>query len=78
MARLGGLDVLFLDALRHKPHPTHTTLQKAVKIAEELQPRRTFLTHLSHDLPHEYTDSTLPDNVRLAWDGLRIEVQETL
>lgn len=78
MAKLTGLDVLFLDALRHKPHPTHTTLQGAVKIAEELQPRRTFLTHLSHDLPHEYTESTLPDNVRLAYDGLRIEVRETV
>jgi len=78
MARLEGLDVLFLDALRHKPHPTHTTLSDAVKLVEKLQPKRAFFTHLSHDLPHEYTESTLPDNVRLAYDGLRINVRESL
>jgi phosphoribosyl 1,2-cyclic phosphate phosphodiesterase len=76
MARLHGLDVLFLDALRHKPHPTHTTLSQAVKYVEELSPKRAFFTHISHDLPHERTNASLPDHIRLAYDGLRIEVED--
>lgn len=76
MARLQGLDVLFLDALRHKPHPTHTTLSQAVKYAEKLSPKQTFFTHISHDLPHERTEAALPLNVRLAYDGLRIDVED--
>ncbi len=73
--RLRGLDILFLDALRHKPHPTHSTLENSVKIAEELQPRRTFFTHISHDLPHAATNAALPPNVRLAHDGLQLEFE---
>jgi phosphoribosyl 1,2-cyclic phosphate phosphodiesterase len=75
MAKLQGLDVLFLDALRHKPHPTHTTVRQATQIVEELQPGQAFFTHISHDLPHAQTESTLPVNVRLAYDGLRIRVE---
>lgn len=73
-ARLTGLEVLFLDALRHKPHPTHTTLSKALQHVEQFQPARAYFTHISHDLPHEYTQSTLPPNVFLAYDGLMIQV----
>lgn len=75
MARLYGLDVLFLDALRHKPHPTHTTLSQAVKYVEQLSPRRAFFTHISHDLPHQRTETALPEHIRLAYDGLRIELE---
>jgi phosphoribosyl 1,2-cyclic phosphate phosphodiesterase len=74
--RLHGLDVLFLDALRHKPHPTHTTLSQALKYIEQLAPRRAYLTHISHDLPHERTEAALPPHVRLAYDGLRIEMED--
>lgn len=69
---LEGLDVLFLDALRHKPHPTHTTLDRALQWVEQLRPRRAFFTHMCHDLGHERTESRLPDHVRLAYDGLEI------
>ncbi|MBV8732315.1 MAG: MBL fold metallo-hydrolase [Acidobacteriia bacterium] len=75
MERLRGLDVLFLDALRHKPHPTHSTVDRSVKTVEQLAPRRAFLTHISHDLPHERTESLLPANVRLAFDGLELLVE---
>ncbi len=71
---LRGLDVLFLDALRYKPHPTHTTVEQAVRLAAELQPKRAFLTHICHDLGHERAESLLPPNVRLAYDGLELEV----
>lgn len=72
---LGGLDVLFLDALRRRPHPTHTTLQRALEYVEQLAPRRAFLTHICHDLAHEETERGLPPHVRLAYDGLEITVE---
>jgi phosphoribosyl 1,2-cyclic phosphate phosphodiesterase len=74
MELLRGLDVLFLDGLRYKPHPTHTTVDQAVRLAGELQAKRTFLTHICHDLGHERAESLLPPHVRLAYDGLEIQV----
>jgi phosphoribosyl 1,2-cyclic phosphate phosphodiesterase len=73
MAQLGGLDVLFLDALRHKPHPTHSTVGNSLRIVEELKPQRAFFTHICHDLPHEETNASLPQNVRLSYDGMKLE-----
>lgn len=74
MALLGGLDVLFLDALRYKPHPTHSTVDRSLQTVEKLAPRRAFFTHISHDLGHERAESLLPSPVRLAYDGLEILV----
>jgi len=71
---LRNLDVLFLDALRHRPHPTHSTIARAVEWVRELAPRRAFFTHMSHDLGHAQTEAELPSNARLAYDGLEIEV----
>lgn len=71
--KLRGLDILFLDALRHRPHPTHSTVANSLSLVEELKPRRAFFTHISHDLPHEETNKTLPEHVRLAHDGLKLE-----
>ena len=75
MERLRNLDILFLDALRHRPHPTHSTVANSLRLVEELQPRRAFFTHISHDLPHEETNRSLPQNVRLAHDGLKLEFE---
>lgn len=75
MALLRDLDILFLDALRHRPHATHSTVENSVKLAERLAPRRTFFTHISHDLPHEATNAALPGGVRLAHDGLKLEFE---
>ena len=75
MARLHGLEILFLDALRHYPHPTHSTLDNSLKIVEQLKPQRTFFTHMSHDLPHESTNATLPENVQLSYDGLKLDFE---
>ena len=74
MDRLRGLDVLFLDALRYKPHPTHSTVDRSVKTVEKLAPRRAFFTHICHDLPHSETERALPPHIRLAYDGLEITV----
>jgi phosphoribosyl 1,2-cyclic phosphate phosphodiesterase len=74
MELLSGLDVLFLDALRHKPHPTHSTVERSLQSVELLAPKRAFFTHICHDLAHNSTEEKLPANVRLAYDGLEIEV----
>jgi phosphoribosyl 1,2-cyclic phosphate phosphodiesterase len=74
MEQLRGLDVLFLDALRYKPHPTHSTVDRSVKTVEKLAPRRAFFTHICHDLGHERAESLLPPHIRLAYDGLEIHV----
>ncbi len=75
MARLHGLDILFLDALRHKPHPTHSTVENSLGIVERLQPKRAFFTHICHDLPHQETNATFPPHVRLSYDGLKLEFE---
>jgi len=74
MELLQGLDVLFLDALRYKPHPTHSTVEQSLATARTLAARRVFFTHICHDLGHARTESQLPEHVRLAYDGLEIEV----
>lgn len=73
LEKLRGLDILFLDALRHTPHPTHSTVERSLKIVDELKPKRAFFTHICHDLPHEATNAALPPNVRLAYDGMKLE-----
>jgi len=74
VAKLAGLDVLFLDALRHKTHPTHSTLAASVESALRIKANRTYFTHMCHDLPHAATEKTLPPGVFLAYDGLDIAV----
>lgn len=74
IARLQDLDVLFLDALRHKAHPTHSTLAASVETALRIKAQHTFFTHMCHDIPHAATEATLPAGIHLAYDGLEIEV----
>lgn len=74
LSRLAGLDVLFLDALRHNPHPTHSTVDASLKTVELLRPKRAFFTHISHDLLHASVEARLPPGVRLAYDGLEIPI----
>jgi phosphoribosyl 1,2-cyclic phosphate phosphodiesterase len=71
---LDGLDTLVLDALRHRPHPTHFSVAESLDVVARLKPRRTFFTHMCHDLPHEATNAALPAGVELAYDGLRLEI----
>lgn len=67
---LEGLDVLMLDALRKRPHPTHFNLQQAVEHAGRIAARRTYFTHIAHELAHEETNRGLPEGMTLAYDGL--------
>jgi len=69
---LEGLDVLVLDALREKPHPTHFCLSQSLEVVEKLKPQRAYFTHLACSLEYEATNAKLPPHVELAYDGLRI------
>jgi phosphoribosyl 1,2-cyclic phosphate phosphodiesterase len=73
--KLRGLDILFLDALRYTPHPTHSTIERSLKIVDEVKPKRAFFTHICHDLAHAATDAALPAGVRLAFDGMKLEFE---
>ena len=89
MDLLRGLDVLFLDGLRHKPHPTHFTVAEAVEAIRNLAPREAWLIHMTHDLDHAETEASLPQSgdvrvrvrcqqgpggIHLACDGLVVDV----
>ncbi|GAB4161284.1 MAG: MBL fold metallo-hydrolase [Planctomycetaceae bacterium] len=69
---LEGIDVLVIDAVRDRPHPTHFNVSQALEVVDRLKPRQTYFTHISHWLEYESTNARLPENVELAYDGLRI------
>ncbi|MBZ5516746.1 MAG: MBL fold metallo-hydrolase, partial [Acidobacteriia bacterium] len=71
---LAGLDLLILDALRHKPHPTHSSLEQSLALVKQLKPKQALFTHIAHDLGHEVTNASLPAGVRLAYDGQSVEL----
>jgi phosphoribosyl 1,2-cyclic phosphate phosphodiesterase len=73
-AKLQNLDVLVLNALRHRPHPTHFNLEQAVEVAKRLNPKQTYFTHITHDMAHEETNKTLPPEIQLGYDGLSFEL----
>ena len=70
-----GVDILILDALRHRPHPTHFSVAEALQVVERAKPRQTYFTHICHDLPHEGTNAALPPGVALAYDGLELTIE---
>lgn len=72
LSRLAGLQVLVLDALRRRPHPTHFSLDEAVAMAGRIGARQTYFTHMCHDLGHVSTCAALPDGLTLAYDGLTL------
>jgi phosphoribosyl 1,2-cyclic phosphate phosphodiesterase len=71
---LQGLDVLVLNALWWRPHPTHLSIAEAVQTAQALGARRTYLTHLTHETGHAELAAQLPAGVLPAYDGLTVEV----
>ena len=75
MEMLRGLDVLFLDALRYRPHATHSTVDHSIGTARDLGARRTFFTHVCHEIGHARGESQLPPGVFFAYDGLELEVE---
>ena len=69
-----GAEVVILDGLRQRPHPSHMTIEKAVETAGIIGGKRTFLTHMTCTVDYEQVGADLPEGVELAYDGLRLEV----
>lgn len=73
--KIAGTTTLVINALRKEPHISHFTLDEAIAISKKLKVKRTYLTHISHQLGlHDVINNELPKNVQLAYDGLVIEV----
>jgi phosphoribosyl 1,2-cyclic phosphate phosphodiesterase len=70
---LESLDLLVIDALRDRPHPTHFSVAEAIDAARRIGAKRTLFTHMCHDLPHVATSARLPAGFELAYDGLVVE-----
>lgn len=68
------VEVVVVDALRHRPHPTHMSVAQAIAAGRKMGARRIFFTHMSHDLGHAETEAALSPDVRLAFDGLRVTI----
>ena len=71
---LEGVEWVVIDALRHRPHPTHFNVAQALEAVARLEPAGAWFTHIAHDLPHAETCAALPDGVDLAYDGLTVDV----
>ena len=75
MLKLNGLDALVINALRYESHPSHLNIEEALEIIDQVKPKQTFFTHISHNMGfHEEVCSSLPKSVSLAFDGLVLEV----
>lgn len=73
--KIKGTKVLVVNALQREAHISHFTLQEAVDFAQEVGAEMTYFTHISHNLGlHEEVEKELPSNIRLAYDGLTIEL----
>lgn len=73
MDGLRDLEVLVLDCLRFKEHPTHLWVDKALEYVRELKPRRAYFTHIAHDVKYTRDSARLPRGVEWAYDGLEVE-----
>ncbi|MCQ2253085.1 MAG: MBL fold metallo-hydrolase [Bacteroidales bacterium] len=68
-----GSEYLVVNALRQEAHPSHFNLPQALELIGEINPRQAFITHIGHTLAHQATETLLPDNVRMAYDGMTAE-----
>ena len=65
-----GVDILVLDMLREREHPTHLSLEEALAVVERVKPGQTWFGHMAHEVDHATMEAKLPPNVHLAYDGL--------
>ena len=71
---LDGVRIVIIDALRHRKHSTHFSVDEAVDVALRLRVERAYFTHICHDLPHAATNAQLPAGIQLAYDGLVVNI----
>lgn len=74
MEKLHGVEVLIIDGLRFHHHPTHFSIDEALYISRRLHPKRTYITHIAHQVIHNFTQNALPENTFLCYDGMEVEV----
>ncbi len=75
--KLRGSKVVILNALRKEKHHSHFSLQQATELLQELAPDKGFITHISHQMGlHREINASLPGNIKLSYDGLRIEIED--
>lgn len=74
MKHFRGCEVFIVDALRQTAHPNHFSVSQALEAAREVGAAHSFFTHITHELPHAQTQADLPENVSIAYDGLRLEI----
>lgn len=72
---LQGIEILIISALRFTPSHLHFTVDEAVEFSQKIGAKKTWLTHISHDLDHEKTNAYLPPNIRMAYDGLEVDFE---
>lgn len=73
---ISDLDVLVIDALRFRHHPTHLTVDQALEVIDQVKPKQAYLTHIAHEIEHAEVDTQLPDGVNLAFDSLCVDVSD--
>ncbi|MEY2548670.1 MAG: phosphoribosyl 1,2-cyclic phosphate phosphodiesterase, partial [Verrucomicrobiota bacterium] len=69
--QIAEVELLVIDALRHKPHPTHLSVAQALEVAAKVRSARTLFTHVCHELP-QASEAELPPDVGIAYDGLKV------
>ena len=74
IARLHGIDVMILDCLRYRVHPAHLNLEQSLAYLSQIQAKQSYLIHLCHDVDHVTLETSLPENIRVSYDGLSVEV----
>jgi phosphoribosyl 1,2-cyclic phosphate phosphodiesterase len=75
--KMKGSRVVVLNALRREKHHSHFNLDEAVEIIQYLGPEKGYITHISHQMGlHRDVQTLLPENIFLAYDGLRIKMNE--
>jgi len=77
IATLRGASVLVINALFREPHPTHLSIPEAIAVARQVGAQRTYLTHLTHAYAHAELEAELPADVRVAYDGLVVDIPES-
>lgn len=70
---LQNTEVLVINALRYRYHPTHFTLEQALAMIQRIQPQTAYLVHMTHDIKHQEAEAMLPPHVHLAYDNLEIK-----
>lgn len=75
MEKIKGSKTIVINALRREEHISHYTLDEAVNLLKELKPEKAYLTHISHQMGlHDVVSKELPDFIKIAYDGLEIEI----